>query len=627
MAHIRCEITNDGRSGRPWLMGMKTVIECADGTNLEVVPQVMGLQSQLAPLNPSDGLAKSGHALVTLTTREGARVVSGGTGEVEVYSNPNVTVDTSTCVYKAICHEGKLLMCDTKGCEFVLRGDQSLTISGNSVPTTDGVIADRGSSPRCTDASKAYRLPGAESLFQPQVVPPPRLFVIYGTGDAVEFVSEADGEAAIQAPHEDALAQDVHHPIPVAQHGSIMSHCLFRSRLADSTSVPIAPSSVPLPEGLDAGGGSMHSLFTQTSREASSQPGPALTEFRQLVQYPHVTEEVRAMFRGTLKQYRTWEATQIAKSRAIMAPPEAKGKKDQKKDKKVDKKEDKSQKKGGKRDKKASFALPDISEMDLLSAPTEPTFVPDLGNTLTPFDHHVQVLRLRAESKAMPSGGELLTKALSIRAGEGNEADPCFPGMELIPEEAAESVDGGFGYASTPEPRAESPVMPATPQMAALEEAAESAAAGAASPDALDSTAEPNGTRKSGNKLTGRMAVSETEFPFAYFKSEMGLQFLMDAGELDPERKLPAQKSRSLQGGRKRRDMRGASSMAQMPRSPWEPRLVGEEEPEQELYGQEDADQREERHSPGVDTSYSMNAEEDMAGQEDEVEERQLFAP
>jgi len=71
------------------------------------------------------------------------------------------------------------------------------------------------------------------------------------------------------------------------------------------------------------------------SGQASSQAGPTLTEYRQLIQYQTVTDEVRAMFRGTLKQYRQWEAAQVAKNRAIMAPPEAKGKKDQKKDQKI----------------------------------------------------------------------------------------------------------------------------------------------------------------------------------------------------------------------------------------------------------------------------------------------------
>jgi len=618
MAQIRCQITDFGRD-----MGMKTVVECADGTRFEVVPQVLGPGSKLTPLRPcgQDSQSKSGHAEVSLTTREGARVVSRGAGEVEIYSGAEPrNTEAPTGVYKALCHEGKLCLRDTKGTDFVLRGDQSLVINGSfrSMPGDEDAPPQ---SPRCLTQGQAYRLPGAESFFQPEVVPPPRLFVVYGSGEAEELLSKADAEALVQAAEEDSLAQDLRQTLSVLQTESITSHTILRSKFTDSTSVPMAPSSVPLPEGLDAGG-SMASLFTLASGHASSQAGPTLTEYRQLIQYQPVTEEVRAMFRGTLKQYRTWEATQVAKSRAIMAPPEVKGKKDQKKDRKADKKEDKKDKKGGKKDKKASLLLPEISEFDVMAAPVEPTFVPDLNAKLAPFEHHVQVLRLRADWRAMLPGQDLLRQALAGKDKDAAEADQAMSGMELIAEEAsAEAADRSMESTAALEPRAESPKQPTMPTPLAQE--AENAGAFATS-DSMDGTTEPK-MGKSGSK-TGRMAVSETEFPFAYFKSEMGLQFLMDAGELDPERKPAPPKPRGLGAAKKR------AATAQMPRSPWEPRLVGELSPEEEQAQAEAGneaggqDRRSEAWGPGE--LYSIHATGDSPTKDvEEGGERIPFAP
>merc|ERR1719183_3242995 len=64
---------------------------------------------------------------------------------------------------------------------------------------------------------------------------------------------------------------------------------------------------------------------------------------------------------------------------------------------------------------------------------------------------------------------------------------------------------------------------------------------------------------------------------FAYFESELGLQFLMDQGELDPERKLLASAAPAKQR------LPASAQKKKKQRSPWNPRLVGEEgEPEEQ---------------------------------------------
>jgi len=69
-------------------------------------------------------------------------------------------------------------------------------------------------------------------------------------------------------------------------------------------------------------------------------------------------------------------------------------------------------------------------------------------------------------------------------------------------------------------------------------------------------------------KSSRRQPVADAEFSFAYFKSEMGLQFLMETGELDMERKLKQKRDGNM--GEQRQGPTAA-------RSPWNPALVGEE--------------------------------------------------
>merc|ERR1712151_657670 len=122
--------------------------------------------------------------------------------------------------------------------------------------------------------------------------------------------------------------------------------------------------------------------------------GGGLNEFRQLIEYPVFTDDNRKKFHGTLKQYRKWEAEEIAKTRAVMQSLEAKGKKDTKKDAKKEegkkeksKKEEKASKKKDKNKNRAS-AMPEATQAEAVEAVPDPTFVDNL--TFTPFDHLLQ---------------------------------------------------------------------------------------------------------------------------------------------------------------------------------------------------------------------------------------------
>lgn len=134
-----------------------------------------------------------------------------------------------------------------------------------------------------------------------------------------------------------------------------------------------------------------HDQLTQAS---------AMTQYRQLIEYPPVTDEARQKFQGTLKQYRKWEAEEHAKIRAA-GQADPKGKKDGKKEvKKPDNKADKK--------KKGAAEEPTVQQVEL---PPEPAFAQDLH--LSAFEHHVKVLQLRALQTAAPSIEELLSCAMT----------------------------------------------------------------------------------------------------------------------------------------------------------------------------------------------------------------------
>merc|ERR1719265_1766318 len=79
---------------------------------------------------------------------------------------------------------------------FEVHGNQTLTC-------TLPVNLSDPPSPRCKEPGKAYFHPDAESLQLPEVAPDPRLFVIYGDGEAEELVTARTREEILRSARDD----------------------------------------------------------------------------------------------------------------------------------------------------------------------------------------------------------------------------------------------------------------------------------------------------------------------------------------------------------------------------------------------------------------------------------------
>lgn len=495
MPLARCELVSGEKSEQQGAVGT-TQVECADGTSIEVIP------------------SEGGHEIV-LTCREGNMVKSSSDGHVEIL----VRQDSETPNYVADCREGKLVLCGAKG-DFVLHADQTL-----EVPVSTG----GASSPRCQEANKAYDL-ALEGLEPPPLSRAPRLFVLHGNGEAEELLGEAEAKQILEAARGETTAL----VLGPEDLGHFKCHTIFHTRLPDTLAVP-QMGSVALPDSLD-GAGSMCSVISEASQQASCEAASqaeaaqagTVTEFRQLLEFPEVSEEDQIKLQGTLKQYVAWEAAELKKMRDAAKPPEPKKTK-------KDKGKEKVKEKGGKKGKKNKNE-PEVVE-EVQEVPPEPAFVQ--GLKLSAFEHHVKVLQGRANEQLDPSGEELLSRALAT---------------------LAVSLDD-----KAPEGEAEE-------QEKACEDAEEEVQAKAPTEDP-DLDQENIAPSKAEKKKRGP-SVAETEWSFAYFKSDTGLQFLMDTGMLDPDKPQQAVV----------KEKRPRPPPAPLPRSPWYPRLVGEpeDEPEEE---------------------------------------------
>merc|ERR1712039_444322 len=115
-------------------------------------------------------------------------------------------------------------------------------------------------------------------------------------------------------------------PMAGTQLDACRTYTIFRTRVPDTATMP-AEASLVLPEGFDAASSLMSvPSQQQASGSGSAPPQGGLNEYRQLIEYPVFTDDNRKKFHGTLKQYRKWEAEEIAKTRAVMQSLEAKGK-------------------------------------------------------------------------------------------------------------------------------------------------------------------------------------------------------------------------------------------------------------------------------------------------------------
>jgi len=359
----------------------------------------------------------------------------------------------------------------------------------------------------------------------------------------------------------------------------------------------------------------------------SAELVPLFTQFRQFLQYPAVDEEARAKFHKTLTRYRLWEVDRREKIRAIMAGPETKGKKDKKgSDKKADKKGgEKDKGKDGKKKGKTSSGQSDssklnsrqISRVNSVDQETGQNYLPDAADfkPITAFELEVHTLLLRQDEKSMPTNPELLDLALKARHRPGSAPQEDGDEVQAADAEVAQMSgvdDSGAGGSTSPgagragsaagsqalsqkaQSRGPSPEIGVEDGAAPRsQEATDGASVGgvrsmAGSPtQAADAAEEDNvgmseGTRvgsptvsRQESAAARKIKVQKAQVPtFAYFESDLGLQFLLDTGELDPECRPAAPKKTGKTPNRAPQE-----APAEQTRNPWNPRLVGEETP------------------------------------------------
>jgi len=209
--------------------------------------------------------------------------------------------------------------------------------------------------------------------------------------------------------------------------------------------------------------------------------------------------------------------------------------------------------------------------------PPEPAFAQNIH--LTPFEHHVKVMQGRLAQLPRPTAEDLMSRALaSYHADKAQAGQETRPGTAPLAA-ATEHVEapGGEDLRGDSSQRIGQDVE-------ASQELCEDSQADQENMAPANKTAPRRPVKQ-------RQQVAKTAFSFSYFQSEQGLQFLMDTGKLDPEAK-PLQPS-----VKKEKRARPPPSVPQ--RTPWNPRLVGEEPEEQEEDPENDEAEEGEGHWPG----------------------------
>ncbi|CAK0853487.1 unnamed protein product [Prorocentrum cordatum] len=525
MAHVKCELRDS--------IEIRVSVATSDGTYLVAVPQMLQGDGELVPVVASRDTQpwRANYASVVLTNWEGASVVSTGSGEIKVYTKPQGSEAEVEQAYAAHCTEGLLSLVDKRGVAFEIYGDQTLRVSQE--------MGQDVSSPRCTVPCKAHGLLPDDAGGEPPPEaseaggPPPRTFVVHGNGDAEELLCRSDVEELLAAARADPSASVVREPPTHA--GSLLEHItVYRSRVPDA---PVFSSAdlVALPDTLQGNSSELLGTSADALKSPALQP-PGISEYSKFIAYPPLSEQDRVRFQGTLGQYRQWEAEQLAKSRAVMKPPE-------KPKKQKEKTEVKKKKKKGE---------PPTPPPEPVVVEPEPAFVQDF--TIDAFNHHLQVLRRRAEDRARRTAAPT-PAAATTEAEEGRVPEEVADGAVAAPDgaDAVEMVEAPEQAAAQNPPDGQQ-----------LEEGEE--------------LEEEMAERQSGieKKYITRKELDEQLRSLSYWDSDPGRQFLRDSAPDIPE--SPHRSDRA----------RVRHSKAPPPkRSPWNPRLVGEPEPEDQPEAQE----------------------------------------
>lgn len=288
---------------------MKVVVSCGDGTCLEVVPQVIHQETgDLVPTDPLDPSTVSTNASVILRRPDGAVISSRGAGEVEVMSkydavqsgtNLGSTVNVSR-VYTARVDQSCLSLCDCDENVFEVHGDQTL---GCILAVK---LGDDAPSPRCKEPGKAYVHPDADYFQLPGRAPDPRLFAIYGDGEAEELLTTREAHDLLRLARED--------PDTVLIEGEPMGrpmetckcHTILRT-------VSLGPTQVGVPPPADGGLPPSLAGFEDSQAEQPGGPPEHFTEVRQLIEYPAISDAARARFHAAKARHDAEEQEQSAR--------------------------------------------------------------------------------------------------------------------------------------------------------------------------------------------------------------------------------------------------------------------------------------------------------------------------
>merc|ERR1719272_2773247 len=182
-------------------------------------------------------------------------------------------------------------LADEDGNLFEVHGDQSvdarLAVS----------MGDQVDSPRCTKPGVPFRHPHAAFLPLPEDAPEPRLFVVYGDGEAEELLLTRDAQEAIRLAklNPECVVVEGEQLGPPME--SCSCHTIFRAASSDQVSVPPLPITMPP---------SVAGFHPGTAAFAPA-PGSNYTEFRQFTEYPPIPEDQLARFKEVLELYHARE--------------------------------------------------------------------------------------------------------------------------------------------------------------------------------------------------------------------------------------------------------------------------------------------------------------------------------
>eukprot|EP00746_Dinoflagellata_sp_MGD_P125940 gnl/MRDRNA2_/MRDRNA2_60853_c0_seq1.p1 gnl/MRDRNA2_/MRDRNA2_60853_c0~~gnl/MRDRNA2_/MRDRNA2_60853_c0_seq1.p1 ORF type:complete len:2005 (+),score=521.56 gnl/MRDRNA2_/MRDRNA2_60853_c0_seq1:84-6098(+) len=554
MARITCQI-----DANAYVPNTKVTVDCADGTVLEVIPKILNEKGELFQSDPNvENLDTfSMNASVLLKRPNGSMLRSFGNGEVDIITGLDVEAKgekdvlstlNKSGMYVAKCDKNCIEMTDPEGNYFRLGGDQCLSFM------LAVSMGDELREPKCIEAGVPYKHPDIAFLPLPEDVPPPRLIVVYGDGEAEELVMPRVVQEAVRtakADHGAVVLEGEHMGSPME---NCKCHTIFKASSSEAKSLSVDQLQLPpIIAGCDMAG----AMGTSHQPEVNK----CFTEFRQFVEYPPISDELREKFYNALGRYEHWEFDHRAAHAEIGKGLDAKGKKDKKgggaKGKDAGGKKKKGAKDGGKRSSMRANSSMSAEEEAAQRA------AEDTGPKISVYNHEIQTLKLRLIEKPSPTFGELLKAGLEARSRQGDDVgmDEAASKIQAVfrGKKARERVEDIKQQQQEETPQEEARELPVSDVTA--EPAAETATVPVDEAPAAPTVPVPP---RSKCKVT-----ASTTPVFSYFESEQGLQFLLESGGLEPDRKVKTKEKKELP----------ALPVAEEQRTPWNPRLVDEPEP------------------------------------------------